>query len=102
MSECKTCSGSGETGQYGILDCTDCNAAMERAALNAAVTSAELMSGYDERWFAYQLGKKAALEEAAQVCEAESVDNTGTEGDIAYNNAISHCATAIRALSTTN
>lgn len=63
MSACKTCNGSGERGTYGILDCTDCNAATERAALNSAVAASDLMTAYDERWLAYQLGKKAALEE---------------------------------------
>jgi hypothetical protein len=43
--------------------------------------------------------RSAALEEAAIACENERVDDTGTDGDIGYNQAIRHAATAIRALS---
>jgi hypothetical protein len=39
-----------------------------------------------------------ALEEAAQACAAERVENTGLDSDIAYNMATAHCAKAIRAL----
>jgi len=41
-----------------------------------------------------------ALEEAAQACENERVEDTGNRIDIAYNNAITHSAFAIRALRT--
>jgi len=44
--------------------------------------------------------RKQALEEAAQACENERVEDTGTDGDTGYNNAITHCAAAIRALRT--
>jgi hypothetical protein len=39
-----------------------------------------------------------ALREAAKACEAERVDDTGTESDIAYNYAIKHCVAAITEL----
>jgi hypothetical protein len=39
-----------------------------------------------------------ALTDAAKACEDERVEDTGTDGDTAYNNAVTHCAAAIRAL----
>ena len=59
---CKVCDDTGETGQYGILDCeeTGCTAAVERDAVCAAVAAAEPLSKYDLQWLAYQLGKAAA------------------------------------------
>jgi len=41
------------------------------------------------------------LESAAQACENERVEDTGSEGDIGYNMAIKHCAATIRALAST-
>jgi hypothetical protein len=40
--------------------------------------------------------RNQALEEAALACEAERVEMTGTDGDAAYNMAITHCTKAIR------
>lgn len=67
---CPICSGSGERdGEYGLLSCDapNCTAATERAALEAANKAAEPMTVYDQRWFAYQAGKAAALEQAANL-----------------------------------
>jgi DNA polymerase III epsilon subunit-like protein len=44
--------------------------------------------------------RNQALEDAAMACEGEQVEDTGTDGDTGYNNAVSHCAAAIRALQT--
>lgn len=39
-----------------------------------------------------------AYENAARICDDEKVSGeTGTEGDIAYNQAIDHCVQSIRA-----
>jgi hypothetical protein len=53
----------------------------------------------DAMWSAWQASRRAALEEAAQVCESESLEEpqAGTE-DIAYDMAVRHCADAIRAI----
>ena len=51
--------------------------------------------------FAEHIARKAraqGLREAVEVCEAEQVADTGTEGDVAYNMAIGHCAAAIKQL----
>jgi hypothetical protein len=58
---CKVCNGSGEVGQYSILDCTQpgCNAAVERAALMEKIHAAPKMDEYDLAWFCYQAGKEA-------------------------------------------
>ncbi|WP_323142769.1 hypothetical protein [Massilia phyllosphaerae] len=45
-----------------------------------------------------QADVRDVLEAAAQACEAERVEDTGTDGDTGYNNAITHCAAAIRAM----
>ncbi len=42
--------------------------------------------------------RESLLEEAAQACEGERVEETGSEGDLGYNMAIKHAAEAIRAL----
>ena len=43
-------------------------------------------------------GYKAGMERAAEICESEHLeDPTETNGDMAYDNAIRHCADAIRA-----
>jgi hypothetical protein len=44
--------------------------------------------------------QNAWLECAARACEAERVEETGTDGDKGYNLAIKHCAAAIRSLRT--
>lgn len=58
---CPTCSGSGETGAYCVLDCSapNCTAAVERLALEVAAADASL-TDYDARWLAYQAGKALA------------------------------------------
>lgn len=70
MSTCPICKNSGETGSYGVLDCSapNCTAAVERLALEAAASTASL-TDYDARWMAYGLGKAAALEKAAKVAD---------------------------------
>lgn len=40
--------------------------------------------------------RSAALEDVIALCNRERVDDTGTEGDTAYNNALSHVINAIR------
>lgn len=49
-------------------------------------------------WEAWTASRKQALEEAAQICEAERVDAqaSGASDDRAYNLAIEHCTEAIR------
>jgi hypothetical protein len=50
-------------------------------------------------WEFWKAARKAALEEAAKVCEAEALEDpqAGTE-DIAYDSAVRDCAAAIRSL----
>lgn len=42
--------------------------------------------------------RRQALEEAAKACEAERLCEPQDDSDAAYDNAIDHCAQAIRAL----
>lgn len=51
---------TGEVGQRGFIDCTACDAAEARLALNEAMRTAGPMIRQDEYWHAYQLGKAAA------------------------------------------
>lgn len=55
-------------------------------------------------WWTWQqavnAGRDQGLREAKGVCEAERVEDTGAEGDVAYNMAIGHCAAAIEQLRT--
>ena len=44
------------------------------------------------------MARAQGLREAREVCEAEQVADTGTDGDVAYNMAIGHCAAAIQQL----
>ncbi len=44
----------------------------------------------------FQAGKAFEREECAKAAEAEQVEDTGHDGDVGYNLAIKHCATAIR------
>lgn len=59
---CPHCAGTGSRSKdlYGYLDCTDCNAPAERAALEAWAKSEALECGLVDAWRLYQLGKAAA------------------------------------------
>lgn len=65
MSEpkCKVCSDTGETGQYGILDCRaeGCTAAEDRAALNAYVAELGPITQYDLVWHVHQRAMELAV-----------------------------------------
>lgn len=62
---CPVCKDTGETSQYGVLDCQapGCTAAAERAALNAYLESLPRQTEYDQVWIAYQfaLGRRLPL-----------------------------------------
>lgn len=64
---CAECAGTGETGHYGILDCTapDCTVADERTVLGASMAVFGPLSDYDRNWSAYQLGKAAGVDQCA-------------------------------------
>lgn len=49
------------------------------------------------RWETWLSSRRVALEEAAAICEAEHLEcPTRSDGDIAYDNAVRDCASAIR------
>lgn len=48
---------------------------------------------------ALQAAVDAEREACAKACEDETVEDTGHDGDVGYNNAVRHCAAAIRARS---
>ncbi len=54
MNACTHCNGTGEVGQQGFLDCVHCDAATERAALNAFVDSLKHATHYDIHWAIHQ------------------------------------------------
>lgn len=65
---CPRCNDTGEgSGQYFVLDCTEpgCNAATERAALNAWFDSNRPDNPYDERWAVYQYAMRLCEEKIA-------------------------------------
>lgn len=47
------------------------------------------------------VARHEALEAAEQACKEEYVEDTGTDGDTAYNNAVDHCVAAIRRIKET-
>ena len=49
-------------------------------------------------WQAWRVATNAALEEAAEVCEARKIITPEWQLDQHYNQAATHCAAAIRAL----
>lgn len=61
----------------------------------AVYSTAQMLRAIED---AYSAGRAQGLREAVEVCEAEQVADTGTEGDVAYNMAIGHCAAAIKQL----
>lgn len=65
--KCNVCLDTGEVGQLGYLDCTACDAAETRTALNAAIAALPPMTKDDLAWYIFQAGRKA---EAAQQQEA--------------------------------
>lgn len=56
---CPTCGGSGESGQYAVLDCAapGCTAAFDRAEFNAFMAALAPMTQYDRDWAAYRYGR---------------------------------------------
>lgn len=72
---CHVCDGTGESGTFGIYDCTEpgCTAAVERFAFDMALAEFEAREGrmhpHDARWFAYRMGKEAARVEAKNKIE---------------------------------
>lgn len=80
------------------LDCTHCDVAMQRVALETWATEAGLPTDEDELWKIYQHGRAAALEQAAKAVEDERLGDPGEADDIAYNMALDHSLLAIRAL----
>lgn len=62
--KCATCCDTGEANQDGMLDCPDCDAAAERAALNAFVESEErnFATENDIHWAIHQ--RATAMAEA--------------------------------------
>lgn len=59
---CPECKGSGESGQFGVLDCAapNCTAATERAALDTHLLALGRLHERDLVWEAYKLGQAKA------------------------------------------
>ena len=70
MSTCEHCGGSGELGGMGSLDCGYCEAATQRAALNAAIEALPRMPVADLLWYCYQAGQRAERERIAKLIDA--------------------------------
>ena len=57
---CPHCQNTGKTQGSGYLDCVHCDAAVERAALNAAIAALPPMTKDDLVWYVFQAGRRAA------------------------------------------
>lgn len=61
---CTVCKGTGETGTFGIYDCTACDVAEVRHKLTMALMKIEAEEGrmnlHDLAWEAYKMGQAAA------------------------------------------
>lgn len=57
---CSHCNNTGDLHGMGFYDCTNCPAADERTALDAAIAALPPMVKEDVHWAAYQAGVKAA------------------------------------------
>jgi hypothetical protein len=70
MNDCKHCGGSGEIDAMGLLDCAHCEAATQRATLNAAVAAMPRMPQSDLLWYCYQAGVRAEGERVKKLLDA--------------------------------
>lgn len=102
---CPICNGSGERdGEYGLLSCDapNCTAATERAALEAANKAAEPMTVYDQRWFAYGIGKQSSVRsrvEAAAHRLIIAVENLGhAEGGLSGRDELEKACDQLEAM----
>lgn len=70
----------------------------EGAARDGAQKIAALFAAQPAPVSAHVGERDAALEQAVAACDGERVENTGSDGDVGYNMAITHSIAAIRAL----
>lgn len=64
--KCDACGDTGSTGEFPYHDCTNCNAAIERSALNIWAVNVVGPRRPDQEtlWMVYQHGKEAGRKEA--------------------------------------
>ena len=61
--KCEHCKDTGELGYLGFLDCTHCDAAQKRVALNRYAKSLGNMAETDFAWAIYQYAVKQESKE---------------------------------------
>lgn len=76
--KCTHCNDTGEIGGYGYLDCTHCNAAEDRAALNAYVKELGPTTEYDLVWHVHQRALELARQEQAASIAALGIEAART------------------------
>lgn len=92
---CVECSNSGERGQSGMLDCSaiGCNAATERATLDAHLLALGRLHERDLVWAAYKLGQAKA--QAWRVTETDPP--YAQPGEYVWTNSAEHGPALTRA-----
>lgn len=69
--KCRHCNDTGEIGQQGYLDCTHCDVAEERAALEVWMASLPRLAQRDLEWEIYKHGREAGLIANKKVVDEE-------------------------------